>query len=79
MQQFVSNAPKIWSSVSIEHQIIYQRLVFPEGRKYDLSEDEFGTPKLSALYTLASMKKDPSKADESFLVISGGIEPPLPG
>lgn len=66
--QFMSNAPRIWSNVSIEHQLIYQRLVFPEGLKYDLSKNEFGTVKLSALYTLASMKKDPSNADESLLV-----------
>jgi len=66
--QFMSNAPKIWSNASIEHRITYQKLVFPEGITYDLSRNEFGTVKLSALYTLASIKKDPSKADESLMV-----------
>ena len=70
--QFMSNAPKIWSNASIEHQLIYQKLVFPAGITYDLSKNEFGTAKLSALYTLANIKKDPSKADESLMVTSLG-------
>jgi site-specific DNA recombinase len=77
--QFMSNAPRIWSNVSVEHQIIYQRLVFPEGLKYDLTKNEFETPKMSVLYTLAGIKKDPSMSNESLMVIPGGIEPPLPG
>ncbi len=77
--RFMSNAPRIWSNASIEHQIIYQRLVFPEGLEYDLTTNIFRTPKLSALYTLASMKKDPSMTNESLLVTSRGIEPRLPG
>jgi len=67
--RFMSNAPRIWSNASIEHQIIYQRLVFPEGLEYDLTTNKFRTPKLSTLYTLASMKKDPSMTNESALVI----------
>lgn len=77
--RFMSNAPRIWSNASIEHQIIYQHLVFPEGLGYDLTTNKFGTPKMSALYTLANIKKDPSKSDESLLVIPRGIEPLLPG
>ncbi len=77
--QFMSNAPKIWSNASIENQLIYQKLVFPAGVTYDLSKNEFGTAKLSALYTLANIKKDPSKVDESLMVIPPGIEPGLPG
>lgn len=77
--RFMSNAPKIWSNASIEHQIIYQRLVFPEGLEYDLTTNKFRTPKLSTLYTLASIKKDPSMTNESLVVIPRGIEPRLPG
>ena len=77
--RFMSNAPRIWSNASIEHQIIYQRLVFPEGIEYDLTTNKFRTPKLSTLYTLASMKKDPSLANESLLVTSRRIELRLPG
>jgi hypothetical protein len=65
---FMSNAPRIWSNASIEYQIFYQRLVFPEGLEYDLTTNKFRTPKLSTLYTLASMKKDPLNANESLLV-----------
>ena len=77
--RFMSNAPRIWSNASIEHQIIYQRLVFPEGLEYELATNKFRTPKLSTLYTLASMKKDPSMTNESLLVTPRGIEPLLPG
>ncbi len=77
--RFMSNAPRIWSNASIEHQIIYQRLVFPEGLKYDLATNKFGTPKLSVLYTLANIKKDPSKSKESLMVTSRRIELRLPG
>lgn len=59
--RFMSNAPRIWSNASIEHQIIYQRLVFPEGIEYDLTTNKFRTPKLSTLYTLANMKKTPKR------------------
>lgn len=77
--RFMSNAPRIWSNASIEHQIIYQRLVFPEGLEYELATNKFRTPKLSTLYTLASMKKDPSMTNESLLVIPRRIELRLPG
>ncbi len=77
--QFMSNAPKIWSNASIEHQLIYQKLVFPAGVTYDLSKNEFGTPKLSALYTLANIKKDPSESKKSLMVIPRRIELRLPG
>ena len=76
--RFMSNAPRIWSNASIEHQIIYQRLVFPEGLEYDLTTNKFRTPKLSTLYTLASMKKDPSMTNESALVTPTRIELVLP-
>lgn len=68
--QFMSNAPKIWDNASVEHRLIYQRLVFPEGIQYDLSKNVFRTPKLSALYTLADITKDPSMKDESLVVTS---------
>ena len=77
--QFMSNAPRIWSNASIEHQVIYQQLVFPKGLEYDLAKNEFGTPELSVLYRLATIKKDPSFADESHLVTSRRIELRLPG
>ena len=77
--RFMSNAPRIWSNASIEHQIIYQRLVFPEGIEYELTTNKFRTPKLSALYTLANIKKDPSESKESLMVISRRIELRLPG
>lgn len=77
--KFMSNAPRIWSSASVDHQTIYQKLVFPEGIQYDLSKNVFRTPKLSVLYTLADITKDPSMKDESLVVIPRRIELRLPG
>lgn len=77
--QFMSNAPRIWYDASVEHRIIYQNLVFPEGLTYDLAKRQFGTAKLSSLYRLATNQKGSPARDESSLVISPGIEPGLPG
>jgi hypothetical protein len=43
-------------------------MIFPEGIEYNFYTNKFGTPKMSALYTLANIKKDPSMMDESLLV-----------
>lgn len=75
---YLSSAAKIWEDASIDGRIMFQNMLFPEGIHYDLQKNEFGTAKLSSLYTLASMKKDPSKSEESLLVTPTGIEPVLP-
>ncbi|MDB5182412.1 MAG: site-specific recombinase [Candidatus Saccharibacteria bacterium] len=72
--RFMSNAPRIWSNASIEHQIIYQRLVFPEGLEYDLTTNKFRTPKLSTLYTLANMKTGTEVPDSNTMVIPRRVE-----
>ena len=77
--QFMSNAPRIWINASIEHQIVYQQLIFPEGLIYNLSTNKFGTPKLSVIYRLATIKKDPSMSNESLMVIPRGVEPRFSG
>ncbi len=77
--QFMSNASRIWLDASVEHRIIYQNLVFPEGLSYDLAKRQFGTAKLSSLYRLAANQKGSPARDESSLVIPPGIEPGLPG
>lgn len=76
---YMDNASQIWMDSSIEMRVTYQAMIFPEGITYDFKENKFGTTKMSALYTLASIKKDPSKSEESLLVIPRGIEPRLPG
>ena len=76
---YLDNAPKLWTDASVQTKILFQRMIFPKGLKYSLQKQEFGTPEMSSLYTLASMKKDPSKADESLLVILRRVELLLPG
>lgn len=76
---YMDNAPKLWLDATPDMRAVYQTMIFPEGIEYNFYKKEFGTPKLSALYTLANIKKDPSKSDESLLVTSRGIEPRLPG
>ncbi len=65
---FVSNAPRIWSDTDVDHRIIYQQLVFPNGIEYDLQTNKFGTLDTSVLYRLVSIKKGSPARDESSLV-----------
>ena len=76
---YLADAPRLWQDAGPEMKVMYQNMVFPKGIKYDLQNKQFGTPELSALYSLANMKKDPSKSEESLLVIPRGIEPLCPG
>lgn len=76
---FLGDSQKLWNNASVEHQIIYQSLLFPHGIYYNLNKQQFGTGEMSPLYRLANTKKNPSVKDESLLVISPGIEPGLPG
>lgn len=76
---FMANAPRIWNNASIEHQAIYQLLLFPKGLTHNLEDNNFGTVEINPLYRLFNTKKDPSNNDESLLVTSRGIEPRLQG
>ena len=77
--RYLANAPILWNDASTEMKVIYQNMIFPEGITYDLQKKKFGTPKLSAIYSLANIKKDPSRSEESLLVIPRRIELLLPG
>lgn len=76
---YMDNTPRLWADASPDMRALYQSMIFPEGIEYDFYTNKFGTLKMSALYTLANMKKDPSLADESLLVIPRRIELRLPG
>lgn len=76
---YMDNAPRLWNDASPDMRSLYQSMIFPEGIEYDFYTNKFGTPNMSALYTLANIKKDPSKSDESLMVIVPGIEPGLSG
>lgn len=76
---YLGNAPRLWNSASPEMKQVYQRMIFPEGLPYNLSTNQFGTAKMSNLYTLAGTKKDPSMSDESLLVTPAGFEPAIAG
>lgn len=77
--RFMADAPRIWNNADISSRIIYQQQIFPEGLKYNLTNKAFGTPKLSALYTLVSTQKGAEAPSDSTMVIPRGIEPLLPG
>jgi len=66
----MSNA-KIWMTLSLDHQVIYQKLVFP-GPYLPFHENKFGPLKLSALHTLATTTRDSSLMDESLVVVLPG-------
>lgn len=65
---YMDNAPRLWADASPDMRALYQSMIFPEGIEYNFHTNKFGTLKMSALYTLANIKKDPSLADESLLV-----------
>ena len=50
------------------YSLFYLCMFTPEGIDYNFYTNKFGTPKMSALYTLVNIKKDQSKADESLLM-----------
>ena len=75
---YIGNAPRLWNNASPEMKQIYQQMIFPDGLPYNLTTNNFGSAKMSSLYTLANTKKDPSMTDESLLVTREGIEPPTP-
>ncbi len=76
---YMGNAPRLWSDATADMKVVYQNMIFPEGIEYDFAKKTFGTPKLSALYTLANIKKDLSNDDKSLLVIPRRVELLLPG
>lgn len=76
---YIGDAARLWDKASPEMKQIFQRMVYPEGLPYNFRTKQFGTAKMSELYTLANIKKDPSMSEESLLVIPRGIEPLLPG
>ncbi len=57
--QFMSNAVKIWSNSSVEHRVIYQRLVFPEGIQYDLSKKHISNAQIKRTLHLSQHNKRP--------------------
>ncbi len=76
---YISNAKHLWIKASPEIKQIYQRMIYPEGLPYSFAKKQFGTAKMSALYTFATIKNDPVLSEESTLVIPRGIEPLLSG
>ena len=76
---YIGDAKRIWTSASPEMKQVYQKMIYPEGLPYSLTKKQFGTAKMSHLYTFATIKIDPSESEESTLVIPRGIEPLLPG
>ena len=76
---FIDNAPRIWSDAKPEMKALYQSMIFPDGIEYNFYTNQFGTLKMSALYTLVNIKKDPSQSEESLMVTSRRIELRLPG
>jgi hypothetical protein len=65
---YISNAERLWDKASPELKQIYQRMVFPEGIPYNLRTKQFGTAKMSPLYTLVNMKKGSEEPNISDVV-----------
>lgn len=65
--QFITDASSLWQQASLENKQRFQKMIFPYGIEYKFGTG-FGTAELGQLYTFASIKKDPSRSEESLLV-----------
>ena len=77
--EYIGNAPYLWLNASPDMRQIYQRMIFPEGISYNMQTGDFGTAKMSALYTFVEKLNSADLLDKSSMVIPRGIEPRLPG
>jgi hypothetical protein len=65
---YIGQAARLWANASPDERLIFQRMVYPDGVPYDFATGQFGTAKMSLLYTVVNTKKDPSESEESHLV-----------
>lgn len=72
---FMRNPAKLWRDADYEARILFQKIIFPEGLEWDCEKSDFGTGKLSILYRLAAIKKDPEESSDLHLVHPTGFEP----
>lgn len=76
---YMGNPSKYWKNADLKQRRRFQKLIFPEGVFFDSKNRTFGTDNISPIYRYKPIKKDPSKSEESLMVIPRGIEPRLPG
>ena len=65
---FMTRPAKLWRDADYEARMLFQKIVFPEGLEWDCENARFGTGKLSILYRLAAIKKDPEESSDLHLV-----------
>ncbi len=70
---FISDLPRTWSSIGVDAQKRFQKLVLPEGIRYDKNTG-FGTAKLGWIYEINQQVV----AEKSDLVDRTGFEPATP-
>ncbi len=76
---YMANPSKYWKNADLEQRQRFQKLVFPEGVFFDSKKRIFGTENISPIYRYKPNKKDPSKSEESLMVIPRGVEPLFSG
>ncbi len=76
---FMASAAEAWQNAGVDTQMQLQNMMFPTGLTYNLTDQNFGTFKMGALYRLAAMQKGTEVPEVSALVISRRIELRLPG
>lgn len=69
----------VWHNGDLATKQLIQAMVFPNGIPYDLTEKKLGTSEISPLYSVISTKKAPEGAENTSMVVPGGIEPPTSG
>ncbi len=74
------NAPaRMWKDADAQTKVEFQKMITENGITIDLKSEKFGTDGLSLFYRLKDTQKDSEESSDSYMVISPGIEPGLPG
>jgi site-specific DNA recombinase len=71
----MGSVDKQWAESTLDIQVRFQNMLFPEGLKYDSANHRFGTNSVSPLYRVFRTKKSADALLKSDLVAGAGLEP----
>ena len=76
---FMTKSAKLWKDADLETRQAFQKMLFPNGLRFDIKDKIFGTDDLSPLFSVINNKKEPDSGSDCEMVISAGVEPALSG
>jgi hypothetical protein len=67
-RQFIQNPARQWQDMDVSQKQRFQQRIFPNGIIYDKTEKSYGTPVLSAIFTLS---EDYHTSKSDFVAVLG--------